>query len=310
MPSLISAFEGYVRKQASAFSKDVRQIARDAIAPKGKYIRPILTFSDAGKDAKKSQSLVRRAAIAELIHLSTLIHDDVIDNASVRRNAATPNKKYGAHAAILLGDAIFARTIQLAYEENDNEILGKIAECVRTICEGEIVQTLVNREKNISKKQYFRSVYGKTGVLFELACFMGAKCADFKGGEWVSCATFVGRQLGIAYQIYDDVCDWFMSEADAGKTLGTDLASGKHTLPLIILLEKLPARRARELEKNLSCQDPKELVRLMSELGVAAECRAEFARRIKTAENSLSKFGDFGQPLSVFCACMRKLDFA
>lgn len=310
MPSLINAFEAFVRKQAYAFSKDIRDIARVSISPKGKYIRPILTFSAAGKNAEKSDSLVRRAAIGELIHLSTLIHDDVIDNASVRRSAETPNKKYGAHTAILLGDAIFARTMQLAFFENDNPLLGKIAECVRTICEGEITQTLINCEKNISKKQYYQVVHGKTGVLFSLACSMGAECCQPKNLQWIDAATEVGKQLGIAYQIYDDICDWFMSEADAGKTLGTDLMSGKHTFPLIVLFEELPAKRAKQIAKNLKNENPEEILLLMRQLNVPEKCRAEFMRRINMSEKILAKFPDEGEPLMRFCNCMKKLSFA
>lgn len=310
MPSLISAFEAFMRMQADAFSPDVRNITRNAIEPKGKYIRPILTFSSAGEGACAKDSLVRRAAIGELIHLSTLIHDDVIDGASIRRNAVTPNKKYGAHGAILLGDAVFARVIQLVYEENDNLLLGKIGKCILTICEGEMVQTLVNREKNITKSQYFESVYGKTGVLFSLACSMGADCVGRKSDAWTAAAAEAGKQLGIAYQIYDDMCDWSMSEADAGKTLGTDLASGKHTFPLIALLEKLPEKRAKTLERSLGESDPEEILQMMRQFGAVKECEDEFLRRVDSAERAIEKFGDLSAPLKRFCVCMRKLKFA
>lgn len=309
IPTLMSAFKKFIAAQATAFPKEIRDIASQSIKPKGKFIRPLLVFSAAGDKPADKKSLVRRAAIAELIHLSTLIHDDVIDNASVRRNAETPNKKYGAHAAILIGDAIFARTMQLAFLENDNEMLGKIAECVRTICEGEIKQTLVNCNKNITRKQYFTAADGKTAVLFKLACDMGAECAQERDDEWTKVAAKAGEHLGIAYQVYDDICDWFMSEADAGKTLGTDLQSGKHTFPMIVLFEKLPKKLSEKLQKNLKLQNPETLLALMKKYSVAQDCKAEFEKRISSAEKLLAKFPNRAEALLRFCDAMKSLSF-
>ncbi len=306
MRPLFSSLEKYLLQQAMTFEKEVRNAARESIAPKGKFIRPTLTFAAAAGGAPDKTSLIRRAAIVELTHLSTLIHDDVIDNASVRRNSITPNKKYGARTAILLGDAIFAHTMSIAYEESDPKISKKIANCVRTICEGEIRQTLADRKKNVTRKRYYEIAYGKTAVLFELACALGAMAIRPKNG-WIEAAEEVGKQLGIAYQIYDDICDWFMSESDAGKTLGTDLISGKQTYPLIILLEKLPKRESDKLAKNLPNSNPADIALQMRDLDIPSECSKEFARRISTAEKILQKYQVEGRKLNEFCAAMRKL---
>ncbi len=304
----LADFKKFLVKQASTFEKEVRAAAKETISPKGKYIRPILVFLSASKKADAA-SLVRRATIAELVHLSTLIHDDVIDKADLRRKTPTPFKKYGAKTAILLGDAIFSHMMSLAFAENSMDVLKKTADCVKTICEGEIKQTLADKSEIVSRKKYYDVAYGKTAALFELACNFGATTAKKTDPKWAKAAEEAGRQLGIAYQIYDDVCDWFMSEEDAGKTLGTDLISGKQTYPLIVLLEKLPRGESARLAKNLPSSDPAEILDMIRRFDVAAECRAEFDRRLKLAESAVAKFADESGGLLKFCAQMRKLKF-
>lgn len=303
----LKAFKAFLIKQASSFEREVRTAAKEAISPKGKYIRPMLVFSSAVDSADK-KSIVRRATITELVHLSTLIHDDVIDNADMRRNNETAFKKYGAKTAILLGDTIFAHMMSLTFEENSMEVLKKTAECVKTICEGEIKQSLADKTKFVSRKQYYDMAYGKTGALFELACYLGSTAKKATKG-WVEASEECGKQLGIAYQIYDDICDWFMSEADAGKTLGTDLISGKQTYPLIVLLEKLPSKKSASLAKNLSAQKPEDIANMMRENDVMADCKKEFLRRINIAEKAISKFPKENQKLMKFCDIMRRLNF-
>ncbi len=301
----LSSLGSYLLKQAASFEREVRAAAKEAIAPRGKYIRPLLVFSAAPAGAKKD-SLVRRAAIAELVHLSTLIHDDVIDRADMRRNRDTAFKKYGAKTAVLLGDAIFAHMMTLAFEENSMEVLEKTASCVRSICSGEIRQTLADNTKIVPRKKYYDVAYGKTAALFELSCRLGAGCGEAPKG-WEAAAAECGKQLGIAYQIYDDLCDWFMSESDAGKTLGTDLVSGKQTYPLIALLEKLPKKESEALAKNLPTQNPEKIAEMMSELDVPGDCAREFSRRVSLAEKAISKFPETRENLMRFCAEMRGL---
>ena len=246
MRPLFSSLEKYLLQQAMTFEKEVRNAARESIAPKGKFIRPTLTFAAAAGGAPDKTSL------------------------------------------------------------SDPKISKKIANCVRTICEGEIRQTLADRKKNVTRKRYYEIAYGKTAVLFELACALGAMAIRPKNG-WIEAAEEVGKQLGIAYQIYDDICDWFMSESDAGKTLGTDLISGKQTYPLIILLEKLPKRESDKLAKNLPNSNPADIALQMRDLDIPSECSKEFARRISTAEKILQKYQVEGRKLNEFCAAMRKL---
>lgn len=299
------AFKRYLLRQASGFVSEIRPIAKEVILPEGKYIRPTLVFSSAQRGADESV-LVRRAAIVELTHLSTLVHDDVIDNASLRRNKITPNSKYGSRTAILLGDVIFSRMMLLAFEDADRRVSELLARCVGVICEGEIRQTLSDRREIVSRRRYYDIVYGKTAALFELSCRLGAMAGDAPQA-WSAAAAEVGRQLGIAYQIYDDICDWFMSESAAGKTLGTDLISGKQTFPLIALIEKLSATEAARFVRSLPESDFADIRAKMTERGVLEECSKEFLRRISLAEKAMAPFPENGVKLMDCCAALRDM---
>lgn len=303
----MEGFKVFLLNQAETFENGVRAAAREAISPNGKYIRPMLVFASAPADADE-KSLVRRATIAELVHLSTLIHDDVIDRADMRRNNETAYKKYGAKTAILLGDAIFSHMMSLAFEENSMAVLKKTADCVRTVCEGEIKQTLADKAEIVSREKYYEVAYGKTAALFELACNLGATAGTSPDG-WREAAENAGKQLGIAYQIYDDICDWFMSESDAGKTLGTDLISGKQTFPLIALLEKLPSEQSANLAKNLPNEQPEKIAKLMRNFDIPEICAKEFSRRVAAAEETLAAFPEVNAGLLEFCGAMRNLKF-
>ncbi len=301
------SFERFLVAQAMKFVPEIRDAARSAITPKGKYIRPALVFSSAIEGADKDD-MVRRAAIVELTHISTLVHDDVIDNASVRRNNETANSKYGSRTAILLGDVIFSHMMLLAFADKNKDVAEHTARCVRTICEGEIRQTLSDKREIVSRKKYYEIVYGKTAALFELSCRLGAM-SDRASSEWIEAAAFAGKQLGIAYQIYDDICDWFMSECDAGKTLGTDLITGKQTFPLILLIEKLSLARAKKFIKELPSSDFTAVRDMMIEHSILDECSKEFLRRISMAEKAILPFASSNKKLLECCAAIREMKF-
>ena len=308
MRPMFRSFERFLLSQASKFAPEIRSTAKEIISPKGKYIRPMLVFSSALSSADKAD-VIRRGAIVELTHLSTLVHDDVIDNATVRRNKQTPNSKYGARTAILLGDMIFAQMMILAFEDTDKRVADETTRSIRTICEGEVRQTLSDKTQIVSRKKYYEIAYGKTAALFELSCKLGAM-AGKSSQEWIDVAGFVGKQLGIAYQIYDDICDWFMSEAEAGKTLGTDLVSGKQTFPLIVLLESFSASKAKAFVKQLPAMDFVQVRQMMLEHNVRTLCEKEFIRRITLAENALKDFPECAEKLLACCSALRKLRVA
>ncbi|HVS51896.1 MAG TPA: polyprenyl synthetase family protein [Opitutaceae bacterium] len=269
----MAALDRYLHEQLAAFEPEIRSLADYCIDTSGKRIRPALVFLSGWRGpAEIRPELVRVAAVVELVHLATLVHDDIMDEADVRRNRRTAGREFGPTAAVLLGDALFAHALHLATQFPTTEICAAVSESTRRVCAGEIVQTLRRGSTNITRADYQRIVDLKTAELFRVSCFLGARLAG-SPAAYVEAAARFGRHLGIAYQIYDDLVDFFGDEARIGKTLGTDLASGKLTLPLLALLDRLPAAEAAALTAEVTGRNPPQLERRlaqMRELGVFA----------------------------------------
>lgn len=267
----MAELDRFLHGQLGAFEPEIRTMADYCIDTSGKRIRPALTFLSGWRAANHVQSdLVRVAAVVELVHLATLVHDDIMDDADVRRNRRTAAREYGATAAVLLGDALFAHALHLATQFPTTEVCATVSASTRRVCAGEIVQTLRRGSTNITRAEYERIVDLKTAELFRVSCFLGAKLAGFPA-EFVEAVSRFGRHLGIAYQMYDDLVDFFGEEKRIGKTLGTDLASGKLTLPLLLLLERLPPGEAGALAAEIKGEHPPQLalrLQQMSDHGV------------------------------------------
>ena len=262
----LAELDRFLRGQLDSFEPEIRTMADYCIDTSGKRIRPTLVFLSGWQGAEEIKpDLVKVAAVVELVHLATLVHDDIMDEADVRRRRRTAAREFGATAAVLLGDAIFAHALHLATQFPTTEICAAVSESTRRVCAGEIVQTLRRGSTNITRADYQRIVDLKTAELFRVSCFLGAKLAGFPSG-YVDAVGSFGRHLGIAYQIYDDLADFFGEESRVGKTLGTDLASGKLTLPLLILLERLPANEATELTAEVTGQRPPQLERRLLQM--------------------------------------------
>ena len=294
----LAAFKTFLKRQASEFESEVKEQAKKCILPKGKYLRPMLVFCAAASPEPRKDA-VARAAVAELIHLSSLIHDDVIDNASLRRGSPTAYKTFGAKNAVLLGDALFAHAMSIAFDEADPFVWKSSVDTVKSLCQGEIMQSLAAKGAYDYKK-YLQIIDGKTAALFKFSCGVGAACA--KDEAWTLAAQKAGLRLGRAYQMYDDICDWLMSEKRSGKTAGTDFVSEKYTLPVIALLSKLPKREAAKLSKSFSEFTRADMASLMKDCGVVEECKKLFDAEISAARAELEKFGGKSEYLAEFAA--------
>lgn len=269
----MAELDRFLRGQLASFEPEIRAMADYCIDTSGKRIRPALVFLSGWRGPTEiTTDLVRVAAVVELVHLATLVHDDIMDEADVRRSRRTASREYGATSAVLLGDALFAHALHLATQFPTTEICAAVSDSTRKVCAGEIVQTLRRRSTNITRADYQRIVDLKTAELFRVSCFLGARLAGSEPG-YVAAASRFGRHLGIAYQIYDDLVDFFGDEMRIGKTLGTDLASGKLTLPLLVLLERLTTDDRASLIAELSGAQPPQLalrLRQMRDLGIFA----------------------------------------
>ena len=219
---------------------------------RGKQLRPALVMLSGKAVGTLTADHTTVAKVVELIHTATLVHDDILDDASIRRQVPTTNCLHGNEAAVLLGDYIYARAFQLSVSMQDQACSRHLAEATQTICQGEIVQILHRLDFEWTEDQYYRVIADKTAYLYATACRLGGYYA---GGdpEQLDALAAYGMQLGIAFQIVDDCLDLEGEEGVVGKSLGTDLMSGKLTLPLLHVLNERPD--ARDYLQNLAGQD-------------------------------------------------------
>jgi len=292
----LTELDRFLREQLVAFEPEIRTMADYCIDTSGKRIRPALVFLSGWQGPTEVRpDVVKVAAVVELVHLATLVHDDIMDEADVRRSRRTAAREYGPTAAVLLGDALFAHALHLATQFPTTEICAAVSESTRRVCAGEIMQTLRRGSTNITRADYQRIVDLKTAELFRVSCFLGARLAGFDPG-YVDAVSRFGRHLGIAYQMYDDLVDFFGEENRIGKTLGTDFASGKLTLPLLVLLDRLPAADRAILMAEISGERPPQLrhrFQQMRELGVFAVVEQAVRAEISAATATLRDWHHF-----------------
>ena len=233
----LEEFEIALVNEVNSFDDKVRSMINFVISNKGKRLRPLLVHSCCNiKYHSTKQDIVKASIIVELIHIATLIHDDVIDNAKVRRNQATLHGIVDANEAILAGDVLLSHALEIASSFSDTMVCREVSMATKATCIGEVNQSFAQRNYETSYEEYEQILCGKTGKLFACACRLGAKLCNADESV-VGYVTRFAENLGIAYQLYDDTMDVFGSEADSHKTLKTDLKTGKVTLPVIHLLE-------------------------------------------------------------------------
>jgi octaprenyl-diphosphate synthase len=217
---------------------------------RGKRLRPSLLLLTARACGQVSDAHHVLAAAIELIHTATLVHDDVLDEADLRRHVPTVNSAWGNRISILLGDLLFTNAYHLTSTLGDARACEWIGAAADRVCAGELGQLTEAGNLSLSAEDYFAIIEGKTGALTECACRLGAIYAGASQETAEGMATF-GRDLGLAFQIADDLLDLVGDERKVGKTLGTDLKQQKCTLPLIYLFERLPEAECIRLQRLL-----------------------------------------------------------
>jgi octaprenyl-diphosphate synthase len=237
-----------IAQQAAAFDPALEGYVVYAVGSRGKRLRPLLALLAGGATGNISSDHVDLAVIVELIHIATLVHDDVMDEAERRRSQPTANARWGNSLSVLLGDCLFAHALTLSTNFENADIGRAIARTATTVCSGEMIQTQRRFDLNLTVQDYLRIVEMKTGSLFSTAAELAAIISEADRNVIETFKNF-GIQVGTAYQIYDDCIDLAGSETATGKTLGTDLRKGKFTLPVLIFL-----RSASEFERERCCQ--------------------------------------------------------
>ncbi|MFL6513553.1 MAG: polyprenyl synthetase family protein [Chthoniobacterales bacterium] len=225
-----------ILQQAAAFDPAIEGYVSYAIGGRGKRLRPMAALLAGGATGEIKPAHVDLAVIVELIHVATLVHDDIMDEADRRRGQPTVNARWGNSLSVLLGDCLFAHALNLSASFDEPEISRAIARTASEVCSGEMIQTQRRFDLQLRVEDYLRIVEMKTGSLFAVAAELAAKIS---GADTATIATLqqYGMRIGTAYQIFDDCLDLAGTEARTGKTLGTDLRKGKFTLPVLKFLK-------------------------------------------------------------------------
>jgi len=210
----------------------IRRVAEYIIAGGGKRLRPALLVLSAQACGYQGTDHYTLAAVIEMIHTATLLHDDVVDESSMRRGHATANAEFGNAASVLVGDFLYSRAFQMMVGVDRMRVLSILADATNVIAEGEVLQLLHAGDVETDEAAYFDVIRRKTAKLFEAAGRLGAVLGEADAAREEALAQF-GMHLGTAFQIMDDVLDYSGASGDIGKNLGDDLAEGKMTLPLI-----------------------------------------------------------------------------
>jgi len=213
----------------------IPQLAGHVVAAGGKRLRPMLTLAAARLCGYRGARHLGLATCVEFIHTATLLHDDVVDDSSLRRGLASANAVWGNKPSVLVGDFLFSRAFELMVEDGSLEVLAILSRASSIIAEGEVMQLVTTGDIETDEAAYLDVIRAKTAQLFAAACRIGAVVADRPRSEADALEAY-GMNLGIAFQLIDDVLDFSAKQATLGKTIGDDFREGKMTLPIVLAI--------------------------------------------------------------------------
>jgi octaprenyl-diphosphate synthase len=283
----------------SRLSSDVlliNQIGQHIIHSGGKRVRPLVLLLAARACGYQGTDHHTLAAVIEFIHTSTLLHDDVVDEADTRRGKATANANWGNAASVLVGDFLYSRSFQMMVEPGILRVLDIMAEATNTIAAGEVLQLLNCNDPDTDEARYREVIYRKTAKLFEAATRLGAVLAATP--QWEEALAIYGKELGNAYQLIDDLLDYTANEAELGKSLGKDLAEGKPTLPLIYALQRATPEEQQLIRAAIEHGDDQNLTRItaiIQRTGAIEDTKAQALLASQAAVDALAILPDSEQ---------------
>ena len=231
------AMDAVIERRLSSEVLLVGQVSQYIVAAGGKRLRPALLLLMCGALGYRGDQRFNLAAVVEFIHTATLLHDDVVDESTLRRGRPTANAVFGNPASVLVGDFLYSRAFQMMVDAGDMRIMQTLAEATNIIAEGEVLQLMNMHDASLSQDGYLRVIRSKTAKLFEASSRLAALLAQVPADIERACADY-GQALGTAFQVIDDVLDYDGDTAEMGKNLGDDLREGKATLPLIIAMQR------------------------------------------------------------------------
>ena len=234
---LMTLVDGVIADRLRSDVALVNQIAQYIVSAGGKRIRPRLVLLFANALGHSGPAQLTLAATVEFIHTATLLHDDVVDESSLRRGRQTANAAFGNAASVLVGDFLYSRAFQMMVSVGDIRVLQVLAEATNVIAEGEVLQLMNMHDPDLAVEEYLRVIRSKTAKLFEASARLGAILAGADAATEEACAGY-GRSLGTAFQLVDDLLDYDGETHELGKNVGDDLREGKPTLPLLVAMDR------------------------------------------------------------------------
>ena len=302
--------DAVVRQRLKSDVALIDQISHYIIAAGGKRIRPRLVLMFAAALGYNGQDRFELAAIIEFIHTATLLHDDVVDESSLRRGQQTANALFGNAASVLVGDFLYSRAFQMMVDMNRMRVLAVLADATNVIAEGEVLQLMNMHDPDLAVDDYLRVIRFKTAKLFEASARLGAVLANAPSAIEDACADY-GRSLGTAFQLVDDLLDYEGDTQALGKNVGDDLREGKPTLPLLVAMargttaERDLIRHAIEHGESERLPDIIEVVRRTGALNLTRDAaRAEAAK----AQACLTLLPETAARAALLELCLRSVD--
>ena len=267
----------------------VSQVSQYIIAAGGKRLRPALLLLMCGALGYRGEQRLNMAAVVEFIHTATLLHDDVVDDSTLRRGRATANETFGNPASVLVGDFLYSRAFQMMVDAGDMRVMQTLAEATNVIAEGEVLQLMNMHDASLSEDGYLLVIRSKTAKLFEASARLAALLAKCSPVIEKSCADY-GQALGTAFQVIDDVLDYDGDVQEMGKNLGDDLREGKATLPLIIAMQRATASERVIIEQAIvtgGINDMTKIIEIVQKTGALTATRAAAAAEAQRALDAL-----------------------
>ncbi|MDM0011453.1 polyprenyl synthetase family protein [Variovorax sp. J22P168] len=270
----------------------VAQVSKYIISAGGKRLRPALLLLMAGALGYRGEQRFNLAAVVEFIHTATLLHDDVVDESTLRRGRPTANESFGNPASVLVGDFLYSRAFQMMLDADDVRVMQILAEATNVIAEGEVLQLMNMHDATLDEEAYLRVIRSKTAKLFEASTRLAAVLAGVGPEVEQACGAY-GQALGTAFQVIDDVLDYAGDASETGKNVGDDLREGKTTLPLILAMQRGTPEQSALIRAAIEAGDTAQLpqiVAIVRETGALDATRAAAAAEAQRAIDALRGF--------------------
>jgi octaprenyl-diphosphate synthase len=293
----MQAVDAVIRRRLASEVVLINQIAGYIIESGGKRLRPALAVLAGNLFNAPREQVHELSAVIEFIHTATLLHDDVVDESSMRRGRNTANAEFGNAASVLVGDFLYSRAFQMMVEVGSQRVMEVLADATNVIAEGEVLQLLNIHDPDTDEEKYLRVVRFKTAKLFQAACQTGAILGNAAPRDEQALADY-GMHLGTAFQLIDDVLDYSGDAGETGKNIGDDLAEGKPTLPLIYIMRAGSGLERDAVRRAIQEGGRDELENVVR--AVHATGALDYARRAAQAEADAARLAISHLPDSVY----------